>query len=109
MKVKSFLTIISFCVMCTYTYAQVVNHKPSDFRSDVNYRRNSSVDGNNLRTTIFNSGYSGDPSNRPDYYEYEWPKNTNRIYIALLDILLGAEVKSNNGQQINLVEVPQGR
>lgn len=109
MKVKTFLTIISFCVMCNYTYAQVVDHKPSDFRSDVNYRRNSSVDGNNLRTTIFNSGYSGDPSNRPDYYEYEWPKNTNRIYIALLDILLGAEVKSNNGQQINLVEVPQGR
>ena len=89
--------------------AQIITHKPSDFRGDVNYRRNSNVDGNNLRATIFNSGYSGDPSNRPDYIEYEYPKNTNRIYIALVDILLGGEVVGNDGQTINLVEVPTGR
>lgn len=88
---------------------QVLSHKPSDFRGDVNYRRNSNVDGNNIRTTIFNSGYSGDPSNRPDYIEYEWPKNTNRIYIALIDILLGGEVISNTGETIHLVEVPTSR
>lgn len=90
-------------------YGQVLTHKPSDFRGDVNYRRNSNVDGNNIRTTIFNSGYSGDPSNRPDYIEYEWPKNTNRIYIALIDILLGGEVKGNDGETTYLVEVPTGR
>ncbi|MEG8947318.1 hypothetical protein [Rosettibacter firmus] len=90
-------------------YGQVIKHKPSDFRGDVNYRRNSNVDGNNIRATIFNSGYSGDPSNRPDYIDYEWPKNTNRIYIALIEIFLGGEVKSNTGETIYLVEIPAGR
>lgn len=101
-----FLTIFLFSFFCK---GQILEHKPSDFRGDVNYRRNSNVDGNNIRTTIFNSGYSGDPSNRPDYVEYEWPKNTNRIYIALIDILLGGEVKNDDGQTIHLVEVPESR
>lgn len=91
------------------TYAQVLEHHPSDFRGDINYRKASTVDGNNIRTSIFNSGYSGNPGNRPDYVNYEYPKNTNRIYIALVNIILGGEVKSNNGETINLVEVPTGR
>ncbi|MGE5432314.1 MAG: hypothetical protein ACM3QX_14630 [Syntrophomonadaceae bacterium] len=104
-----YLTFVTGLLLAASLQAQVLDHKPSDFRSDVNYRRNSNVDGNNIRATIFNSGYSGDPSNRPDYVEYEWPKNTNRIYIALIDILLGGEVTSNKGEKIYLVEVPQGR
>ena len=103
------LTLLLVGILSTSATGQIITHKPSDFRGDVNYRRNSNVDGNNLRTTIFNSGYSGDPSNRPDYIEYEWPKNTNRIYIALVDILLGGEVTDNIGQTNYLVEVPTGR
>ena len=53
------------------TYAQVLEHHPSDFRGDINYRKASTVDGNNIRTSIFNSGYSGNPGNRPDYVNYE--------------------------------------
>lgn len=109
MNKKIYLPLLLFIGITSSISAQIVSHKPSDFRADVNYRRNSAVDGNNLRTSIFNSGYSGAPSIRPDYYNYEWPKNTNRIYIALVDILLGAEVKSNSGETIHLVEVPQGR
>jgi hypothetical protein len=89
--------------------SQVIAHKPTDFRGDVNYRRTSNIDGNNIRTTIFNSGYSGNPGNRPDYVNYEYPKNTGRIYIAIVDILLGGEVTGNDGQPTNLVEVPTGR
>ncbi len=99
---------VLICLAATAS-AQIISHTPSDFRGDVNLRRNSNVDGNNIRTTIFNSGYSGDPSNRPDYIEYEWPKNTNRIYIALVNILLGGEVTSDDGETIYLVEVPTGR
>ncbi len=105
-KIIYFFMIIIFTQILN---AQVLKHKPSDFRGDVNYRRNSNIDGNNIRTTIFNSGYSGDPSNRPDYVDYEWPKNTNRIYIALVEIFLGGEVKSNSGETIYLVEIPAGR
>lgn len=108
--IRSKIFLVLFLLLLSVpAYAQVISHEPSDFRSDVNYRRNSNVDGNNIRTTIFNSGYSGDPSNRPDYIEWEWPKNTNRIYIALIDILLGGEVTDNNGNTAHIVEVPQGR
>jgi len=106
--------LLPFVLLCgsilsSSATGQIIAHTPSDFRGDVNYRRNSNVDGNNIRVTIFNSGYSGDPSNRPDYIEYEWPKNTNRIYLALVDILLGGEVTGNDGQTTYLVEVPTGR
>lgn len=106
---KIFLSVLLGIALSIPVSSQVISHKPSDFRSDVNYRRNSNVDGNNIRATIFNSGYSGDPSNRPDYIEWEWPKNTNRIYIALIDILIGGEVLDNSGQINHLVEVPQSR
>ncbi|RJP63553.1 MAG: hypothetical protein C4539_16125 [Ignavibacteriales bacterium] len=109
MKLKILLTSILLFIIIIPVKGQVISHTPSDFRGDVNYRRNSNTDGNNIRTTIFNSGYSGDPSNRPDYIEWEWPKNTNRIYIALIDILMGAEVIDNNRQTNYVVEVPQGR
>ncbi len=109
MKLKILLTSFLLFIIIIPVKGQVISHTPSDFRGDVNYRRNSNTDGNNIRTTIFNSGYSGDPSNRPDYIEWEWPKNTNRIYIALIDILMGAEVTDNNKQTNYVVEVPQGR
>jgi hypothetical protein len=108
-RTKFYLTLLMSILFFGVLNAQVLEHKPSDFRGDVNSRKASNVDGNNIRVTIFNSGYSGNPGNRPDYVNYEYPKNTNRIYIALVDILLGGEVKSNGGETIQLVEVPEGR
>ncbi len=108
-RTKLYLILLSGVLLSGVTNAQVLEHIPSDFRGDVIYRKDSNVDGNNIRVTIFNSGYSGNPGNRPDYVNYEYPKNTNRIYIALVDILLGGEVKSNSGEIIQLVEVPEGR
>ncbi|MEJ2615055.1 MAG: hypothetical protein P8Z35_08855 [Ignavibacteriaceae bacterium] len=86
--------------------AQVFNYKPSDYRANTNYRKSSNLDGNNIRATIFNSGYSGNPDGSPNNIDYEWPKNTNRIYIALISIWIGGEVKDNNGDTIHLVEMP---
>ena len=108
-RMKLYLTFLICTLSTLILNAQVLQHTPSDFRGDVNSRKASNVDGNNIRTTIFNSGYSGNPGNRPDYVNYEYPKNTNRIYIALIDILLGGEVKSESGETIQLVEVPTGR
>ncbi|MBI2420291.1 MAG: hypothetical protein HYV28_20715, partial [Ignavibacteriales bacterium] len=89
--------------------AQSNKHVPSDFRGDPNLRRNSNLDGNNIRATIFNTGYSGKPDNRADYVAYEWPKNTNRIYISILAIWLGGEVKDNNGNIIHIIDMPVWR
>ena len=108
-RTKLLLFLFSAVLFTGMLSAQVLDHVPTDFRGDVNSRKASNVDGNNIRVTIFNSGYSGNPGNRPDYVNYEYPKNTNRIYIAIVDILLGGEVTSNSGETIQLVEVPTGR
>jgi hypothetical protein len=109
MRRKLIVLVGCACLAGPWAHGQVIAHDPSDFRGDVNYRRNSAVDGNNLRVTIFNSGYAGDPSNRPDYIEFEYPKNTGRIYLAIVNILLGGEVTGDDGQPTYLVEVPSGR
>jgi hypothetical protein len=103
------LNFILGFVISNVLFGQVIKHTPSDFRGDVNYRRSSNIDGNNIRVTVGNSGYSGNNGNRPDYVNYEWPKNTGRIYIAIVDILLGGEVVGNDGQTTNIVEVAMGR
>ncbi|MFA6470005.1 MAG: hypothetical protein WCW35_14005 [Bacteroidota bacterium] len=104
-----FLLLLLSAMLPHSILSQVISHTPSEFRGDVNYRRSSNIDGNNIRTSIFNSGYAGNPGNRPDYVNFEWPKNTGRIYIALVDIFLGGEVIGNDGETTYLVEVPTGR
>ncbi|MCI0616517.1 hypothetical protein L0244_26350, partial [bacterium] len=57
-------------------YTQPARHIPSDQRGDLTLRAYSNVDGNNVRTSVFNSGYSGAPREVPESVNYEWPKNT---------------------------------
>lgn len=58
---RLFVSLLVWIILSVSVNGQVITHKPSDFRGDPNYRRNSNLDGNNIRATIFNSGYSGDP------------------------------------------------
>lgn len=89
--------------------AQENQHQPSEQRGDPTLRRKSNIDGNNVRTTIFNYGFSGRTEDRPDEIPYEWPKNTNREYIALVAIWLAGEVKNESGQTIQIVDFPTFR
>jgi hypothetical protein len=84
-------------------------HVPSDNRGDPTFRRKSNIDGNNVRATVFNFGFSGRTSGVPDEIAYEWPKNTRRIYIALVAIWLAGEVQDENGQIIQVVDFPTFR
>ena len=60
------------------------NHVPSDERVDLFERRQTDLDGNVIRTTVFNFGQTGRTSETPgDGIPYEWPRNTRRNYIAL--------------------------
>ncbi|NWF88893.1 MAG: hypothetical protein HXY50_05450 [Ignavibacteriaceae bacterium] len=70
MRTKYFWMFFGGMLFSFLTNAQILQHVPSDFRGDINFRKNSNVDGNNIRVTIFNSGYSGNPGNRPDYVNY---------------------------------------
>lgn len=86
-------------------FTQIQEHIPSDQRGDLNFRAFSNIDGNNIRASIFNSGYSGAPREVPESVNYEWPKNTGRIYISIVGIWLGGEVISETGEVVNIVDV----
>lgn len=84
------------------------NHVPSRERVDSFERRRDNVDANNVRATITNwtqTAQSGDPG---DFW-YEWPKNTNRIYVALTQLWTGAQVQDENGETIWVVNVSDFR
>lgn len=80
-------------------------HTPSDQRGDVNFRAWSNIDGNNVRTSIFNSGYSGAPREVSASVNYEWPKNTGRIYISIVGIWVGGEVQDETNTLVDIVDV----
>ncbi|RMF69775.1 MAG: hypothetical protein D6743_01340, partial [Calditrichaeota bacterium] len=89
--------------------AQTNQHVPSKDRGDPNLRRKTNIDGNNVRATVFNFGFSGRTAARPDEIAYEWPKNTNRIYVALVAIWKAGEVKDESGNIIQIVDFPTFR
>jgi hypothetical protein len=108
-QAKLAFSLLLGIVLSVQVPAQVISYKPSDFRADVNLRRNSNIDGNNIRASLFNSGYSGNPTGQANYVNYEYPKNTGRIYLALIDILIGGEVVDNTGDTTVLVDLPHNR
>ncbi len=84
-------------------------HVPSDNRGDPNLRRKSNLDGNNVRATVFNFAFSGRTSSVPDEIPYEWPKNTRRIYVALVALWMAGEVQDESGQTIQIIDFPAYR
>ena len=102
--------LFAFLILPSITvFGQISNHVPSDNRGDVNYRRKSNIDANNVRATVFNFGFSGRTGSRPDEIAYEWPKNTNRIYVALIAIWKAGEVVDDAGSKIKIVDFPTFR
>ncbi len=88
------------------------NHVPSDERVDPLERRRDDIDGNNIRATITNWTQTAQSGNPADYW-YEWPKNTNRIYVALTQLWVGAEVTTNvpgqEGETIYITDISDFR
>ncbi|MEZ4702120.1 MAG: hypothetical protein R2834_17430 [Rhodothermales bacterium] len=84
------------------------NHIPSDERVDPFERRSDVIDGNNIRATITNWAQTANSGNPGDFL-YEWPKNTNRIYIALTQLWVGTQVVDNGGNDLWVVEVSDFR
>lgn len=82
-------------------------HVPSDQRADVNFREKSNLDGNNVRTTVYNTGFTG--SQASGDFQFEFPKNTNRTYINLCAIWLAGEVINEDGETIQMLDFPAFR
>ena len=100
---KLFLFLILISGLLDIGYTQYV---PSKERADIRFRRFAHMEGNQIRTTVFNYGMTGRESGSfPISVQtpYEWPKNTGQIYLAVAGIVVGAEVVDDNGDTLHIV------
>ena len=104
-QIRRYISFWIFIAMFVSASPAQVQHVPSRERILPNNRFRTEIDGNNLRTSVFNflfSGRTGSGAGVP----YEYPKNTGRMYIALVGLFFGGEVVDNTGQTIQIVEWP---
>ncbi len=106
---KNIFFIIYFLLLNFVVTEESFSQKPSKERGDPTLRRKTNIDGNQLRTTIFNYGYEGRAGVVPDEVPFEWPKNTRQHYIALVALFVGGEVVDNTGNKIRIVDIPNFR
>ncbi len=102
---RSFLTILLVLAVLPDTGAQ---NLPPELRVDPTLRRRTEIDGNNVRTSVFNfvfSGRTGGGQGVP----YEFPKNTGRYYVALVALFIGGEVVDNTQSTRQIVDRPAFR
>ena len=100
---KLFLFLILISGLLEVGYTQYI---PSRERGDIRFRRYAHMEGNQIRTTIFNYGMTGREGGEfPISVQtpYEWPKNTGQIYLAVAGIIVGAEVVDENGDTLHIV------
>lgn len=99
------VTLVMLLLTMSELFAQ---HVPSKERVDPTLRRRTEIDGNNVRTSVFNFVFSG-RTGAGQGVPYEWPKNTNRHYIALVALFAGAEVTDDTGGTVTIVDLPSYR
>ncbi len=103
---KSFQLLLIGILVCGFLFGQ---HVPLKERGNPNFRRQTDIDGNKVRTSIFNFGLTGRTGAVPGEIPYEWPINTGKHYIALTALFVGAEVVTEEGDTLPMVTVPLGR
>jgi len=71
-------------------------------------RSRSEIEANNVRVSLYNFGFSG-RTGAGQGLPYEWPNGTGRHYLALVGMFIGGEIRSANGDTIQIVSVPAFR
>ncbi len=104
MKINVYRLMVLVLAMTMTLSAQ---YTPSKERGNPDYRRKAQLEGNNVRTTIFNWGQTGRQGAVPISVEtpYEWPKNTGKVYLALTGLFVGGEVIDEDGNKLRIVDV----
>jgi len=106
---RSYHLLLTLLLFCLTPGSSLGQHVPSKERGDPNYRRKTDIDGNKVRTSIFNFGLTGRTGAVPGEIPYEWPINSGKHYIALTGLFVGAEVLTEEGELKPFVTVPLGR
>ena len=107
-RILLILVVALVAVLSHPLRAQVRLLPPGKERVDGTYKRRTEIDGNNVRTSVFNYLFSG-RLGAGQGVAYEWPKNTKREYIALVALWIGGEVVDNEGNIIRIVDLPAFR
>jgi len=110
-------TVLFLLLIFLFSDALYCQYIPSKERGDVTYRRKALMEGNQIRTTVFNYGMTGRESGVPitEQTPYEWPKNTGQVYLAVAGIMVGSEVVDTNGvkqriiSRMHYLQSPQGK
>ncbi len=112
---KRIVTIALIVGSMLFMDLTVLAQTPSDERGEFQARRKMIMDGNNLRANYHNFTWGGRlDGDARDEVEFEFPRNTNRVYIALVAFFVGAEVanQSENPEAdefFPIVITPNGR
>ncbi len=111
--------IIILFLFLTFFLTQAIygQYIPSKERGDAKFRRKAQMEGNQIRTTVFNYGMTGREGAVPisEQTPYEWPKNTGQVYLAVAGIVVGAEVVDRQGEtqriisRMHYLESPGGK
>lgn len=96
------------CLSVSPVLSQGSTYVPGRERVDATAKRKTEIDGNNVRTSVFNYLFSG-RLGVGQGVAYEWPKNTQRQYIALVALFIGGEVVDNEGNIVRIVDLPAFR
>jgi hypothetical protein len=84
------IRIISiFLLLLLFSTSNLAQHEPGTERGNPGSRTKGQMEGNKVRTTIFNHGQTGRTGGEFPISEqtpYEWPKNTGQVYLALTGI-----------------------
>jgi hypothetical protein len=119
MQASGISCVVLFILMFFFLSDDIFSqHIPSKERGDVTKRRKMQMEGNQIRASIFNYGMAGRESGDFPFHvqtPFEWPKNTGKMYLAVMGIVVGAEVKDDNDQiqriisRCHYLESPQGK
>jgi len=107
MKNRLIILVCLIAGIAIPTFAQ--KHVPGKERGDSNLRRKITIDENEIRAVIYNSGLSGRIDGNDDPIPYEWPKGSGNPYIALTTMWFGAEVTGADGRKYPIVSASDYR
>lgn len=82
---------------------------PRSERGQFSARTQSTIGANRVRATLFNFGQSGRTGAASGEIPYEWPQGSRQHYVALVGLFVGAQVTSEAGQQVVIVDIPNYR
>jgi len=101
---RQFIFVFLFSFFVIDLFAQVnseIQGYRNDSYGDIQYRREGTMDGNQVRTLFYNNGEVGQWPYQPSG---EWPKGTGHSYLDGVAVLIASEVITKNNMIIHPLE-----